>query len=318
MPTTHILNKILVSSIFCTTLFLGACSSNTTPHAIPEPETTNNAGSELVIKSSHGTQTIEPTVVSYAAPSSEQAVQDNIPLAFEDPLEFINRPIFAFNDKLFEYILIPAVNGYTKIVPDPVRTSVGHFFGNIREPLNALNQLFQGEVSDSGKSVGRFLINTTIGLLGFFDPATAWFEIDENVTTINDTLVKYDVGYGSYLVLPILGQSDLRNGFSTITESIFNPIQYATENPQTIYIQSYGGFHAFAPQAPTYEKLRSETDDPYVFFRNLYMQNMLRDQQFPVKNTDNNDGQQETKKLGNANSANEQNVDGDASASQPE
>ncbi|WP_205967674.1 VacJ family lipoprotein [Paraglaciecola sp. 20A4] len=318
MPITPILNKIFVSSIFCATLFLSACSSNTTPQPIPKAETTNSVGSELVVKSSHGTQTIEPTVISYVAPNSEQTTKNDTQLAFDDPLEFINRPIFAFNDKLFEYILIPAANGYTKVVPDPVRTSVGHFFGNIREPLNALNQLFQGDIADSGKSVGRFLINSTIGLLGFFDPATAWFEINENVSTINDTLVNYDVGYGSYLVLPILGQSDLRNGFSTITESIFNPIQYATENPQTLYIQSYGGFHAFAPQAPTYEKLRSETDDPYVFFRNLYMQSMLRDQQFPVEDTGNKLEQQDTKKVGLQQGENEHNVDDDASASQPE
>ncbi|MEI8650259.1 MlaA family lipoprotein [Paraglaciecola sp. Hal342] len=166
------------------------------------------------------------------------------------------------------------------ILYEPVLVISLAIFASLLTPLISC---FRGS-SDSGKSIGRFLINSTVGLLGFFDPATAWFEIDENVSTINDTLVKYDVGYGSYLVLPILGQSDLRNGFSTITESVFHPIQYAAESPETLYIQSYGGFHAFAPEALTYEELRKETDDPYVFFRNLYMQSMLRDQQYPAEN----------------------------------
>ena len=315
MLTRPILKKIITGGVLSMTLLLTACSTNDVQHTVEQPVNSNVSGSELVITSSHGTQTIEPTVVSYPAPNSVQDKQNSDVTTFNDPLEFINRPIFAFNDKLFEYVLIPAAKGYTKVVPDPVRSSVGHFFSNIREPINALNQLFQGEVSDSGKSVGRFAINSTIGLLGFFDPATAWFEIDENVSTINDTLMKYDVGYGSYLVLPFLGQSDLRNGFSTITESIFSPIQYVTENPETLYIQAYGGFHAFTPEAPTYEKLRSETDDPYVFFRNLYMQSMLRDQQYPAQGSLNDKAQQ-----GNPNTSDEntQDLDTDVPASQPE
>jgi phospholipid-binding lipoprotein MlaA len=284
--THHLWKKIITGSLLSASLLLSACSSHSPQEAAKQPESSPKAKSELVINSSHGTQTIEPTVVSYSAPNNAQEVSHSENVAFEDPLEFINRPIFAFNDKLFEYVLIPAAKGYTSVVPDPVRNSVSHFFGNIREPLNAINQLLQGELSDSGTSVGRFLINSTVGLLGFFDPATAWFGIDEKVSTINDTLVSYNVGYGSYLVLPILGQSDLRNGFSTITESIFHPIQYAADSPETLYIQSYGGFHAFAPEAPTYEELRKETDDPYVFFRNLYMQSMLRDQQYPAQTQD--------------------------------
>lgn len=281
MRSHYFFKMPVVGAVLSAALFLNACSSHSPEQSENQAQSTNKTQSELVINSSHGSQTIEPTVVSYPAEKNGQEVSFSENAAFEDPLEFINRPIFAFNDKLFEYVLIPAAKGYTKVVPDPVRNSVGNFFSNIREPLNALNQLFQGDVGDSGKSVGRFLINSTVGILGFFDPATSWFEIDEKVSTINDTLVNYDVGYGSYLVLPILGQSDLRNGFSTITESVFHPIQYATENPETLYIQAYGGFHAFSPEAPTYEQLRSETDDPYIFFRNLYMQSMLRDQQYP-------------------------------------
>lgn len=234
-------------------------------------------------------------MVSYAADDAQSETDVGQVPAFDDPLEFINRPIFAFNDKLFEYVLIPASKGYTAVVPEPVRQGVTNFFSNIREPLNALNQLFQGQAGSSGKSIGRFLINSTVGVLGFFDPAKGWFDLESNVSTINDTLASYDVGYGSYIVLPILGQSDLRNGFSTITESIFSPIQYVTDDPQTLYIQIYGGFHQFAPQAPTYEQLRDEAEDPYVFFRNMYMQGVLRNQQYPSETPQQNEQDSDTK-----------------------
>ncbi|MFT6895967.1 MAG: phospholipid-binding lipoprotein MlaA [Paraglaciecola sp.] len=260
----------------CCLILLSACSANKT-----ESDVASKPGPELIVNSSHGTQSIAPTVVSYAAADTPSAINKGVTPTFDDPLELINRPIFAFNDKLFEYVLIPVSKGYTAMVPDPVRQGVTNFFSNIREPLNALNQLFQGQARTSVKSAGRFLINSTVGILGFFDPATAWFDIEEEVSTINDTLASYDVGYGSYLVLPLLGQSDLRNSFSTITESMISPIQYITDDPQTLYIQIYGGLHQFAPQAPIYQKLRAETEDPYVFFRNLYMQGVLRDQQYP-------------------------------------
>ncbi|WP_158966208.1 VacJ family lipoprotein [Paraglaciecola sp. L3A3] len=263
-------------------LILGSCSSNKSTQQTAATNQ-NTQTQQLVVKSSHGTHTIEPTVVSYAADDSQAVVDGEQPAAFDDPLEFINRPIFAFNDKLFEYVLIPASKVYLAIVPTPVNQGVSNFFANIREPLNALNQLLQGEGISSGKSIGRFLINSTIGVLGLFDPATAWFEIDENVSTINDTLASYDVGYGSYLVIPILGQSDLRNGFSTLTESIISPIGQISNDPQTLYIQTYDGFHAFTPQAESYQTLSSQADDPYIFFRNLYMQSVLRDQQYQDK-----------------------------------
>ena len=264
----------------CCLVLLSACSANKTSPPLDSLPAQKKPGTELIVNSSHGTQSIEPTVVSYGADDTPSATDKGQIPAFHDPLEFINRPIFTFNDKLFEYVLIPASKGYTAAVPDPVRQGVTNFFSNIHEPLNALNQLFQGKAYTSGKSIGRFLINSTVGILGFFDPATAWFNIEQEVSTINNTLASYDVGYGSYLVLPILGQSDLRNSFSTITESMISPIQYVTDNPQTLYIQIYGGFHKFAPQAPTYQKLRAETEDPYVFFRNLYMQGVLRDKQY--------------------------------------
>jgi phospholipid-binding lipoprotein MlaA len=240
------------------------CAVNKTHH---EPAT-NSQAKNMRVDSSHGSFELAPTVVSYA------------PETFSDPFESFNRPMFAFNDFMFRNILIPVGHGYQNLVPKPVRGGVTNFFSNIREPLNALNHVLQGNGSDTGVSVGRFLINSTIGLLGLFDPADAWFAIKEQKATLNQTLASYDMGYGSFLVLPFLGQTDTRNGFSTLVEGVIHPLNSVADAPQSLYIQAYGSFHEFAPQADSYEILQQQSDDPYLFFRNLYLQSVLRDAQF--------------------------------------
>lgn len=222
----------------------------------------------IVVKTQKGMVAITPTVVGYA------------PKQIEDPLESINRPIFAFNHGLYTWVLTPLARGYAAIMPDPAEVAVSQFFSNLREPLNAFNHILQANGSKSGASLGRFLINSTIGILGLFDPASEWFDIKPHKATLNDTLRSWDVSAGPYIVIPILGQSDVRNGFSTFTETTFAPVTFITDQPQTLYIQTYDGFHEFSPRAESYETLYNESEDPYVFFRNMYMQSVLRNQEF--------------------------------------
>jgi len=253
--------------------------------ALPEPSTkAEHIPQTLTVSSVHGTHQIIPTVVGANAPPAKQngsTADSKQPIAFTDPLEWLNRPIFAFNDVLYRYFLIPISHGYQKIVPAPVQTGISHFFANLREPINGINNLLQGNGTALGHNVSRLLINSTIGILGLFDPAKAWFGIEPKVEHINDTLRNYDLGYGSYLVLPFLGSSDIRNGFSTIAESIVSPVHQISDNPQTYYLQVVDGLHQAVPRLITYEALRQNKEDPYAFFRNLYMQGVLRDQQFP-------------------------------------
>ena len=254
-------------------LVLNGCAAR---HEAPADEPSAQAGASehtLVVESSHGTFELEPTVVSYA------------PETFNDPLESFNRPVFAFNDFMFRNLLIPASEAYQAVLPSVVRQGVSNFFSNIREPLNALNHGLQGNGSGLGTSVSRFLINSTVGLLGLFDPAGAWFEIEEDKATLNQTLASYDMGYGAFLVLPFLGQTDTRNGFSTVVEGIVHPVNLMSSSADTLYIQGYNSFHEFAPQAESYETLQQQSEDPYIFFRNLYLQGVMRDQQFSEKAT---------------------------------
>lgn len=265
--TAYLSKPWLKFLIVLVTLLVSGCSSIDEQQI--ESTTQNQPVAEIEIETSQGTQSITPTVVSYE------------PTEFEDSLEFINRPIFEFNDGLYRYFLIPVSEGYIKYVPGPVKTGIGNFFSNLREPLNMVNHIAQGEGGKFGVCLARFVINSTLGLFGLFDPADAWFDIKEQRATIAQTLRHYGVGYGNYLVLPILGQSDYRNAFSTIGESLLNPVHWISNNPETLYLQSLDSVNQFAPTAPSYEELYEQAEDPYLFFRNLYLQGVERDQDFP-------------------------------------
>src|SRR5690606_38656593 len=96
----------------------------------------------------------------------------NSPYEPADPLERINRPIYAFNMKADEYVLRPVAVGYTKITPQPVRTGIGNFFDNLFYPTTIVSDLLQGKFVQLGRDLGRFAMNTSFGLAGFLDPAT--------------------------------------------------------------------------------------------------------------------------------------------------
>jgi phospholipid-binding lipoprotein MlaA len=217
----------------------------------------------LPFPASRRATTIEPTVVGYPD--------------YRDPLIRVNRAIFAFNDITYRYLLIPLGKGYVRVIPDPVHRSVGNFFYNIKTPVYAVNHLLQLKPKPLGRNLLRFAINTTVGLLGLFDPAKAWWGLERAEADFEATLARYGAGYGIYLVLPVFGPSDLRNSASIVADYFLNPIVYLTENPERIAIQGYDFFQAYAPGAEQYETLRRKSDDPYIFFRNLHLQGVQRD-----------------------------------------
>jgi phospholipid-binding lipoprotein MlaA len=210
---------------------------------------------------------LEPTVVSYPE--------------YRDPLIWLNRGIFAFNDVTYRYLLIPLGKGYLRVVPDPVRESVGNFFYNLGMPIYAVNHLLQLEPKPLGRNLLRFGINTTVGLLGLFDPARAWWDLERAETDFDQTLARYGAGYGIYLVLPVFGPSDLRHSASLVVDHFLNPLVYLAEDPERTVLQGFDFFQAYAPEAERYETLHRKSEEPYIFFRNLYLQGVQRDVDYP-------------------------------------
>lgn len=210
-----------------------------------------------------GAPGLEPTVVGETV--------------YRDPLIGLNRAVFKFNDAAYRYVLIPVSKGYVRAVPEPARKSVGNFFHNLKTPVYVVNDLLQLKPKPLGRHLARFVINSTAGLGGLFDPARAWFGLERTKTGFAETLAGYGVGYGVYLVLPIYGSSDARSGLGLIGDFFLNPIPYLIENPASTAVMSYDKFQEFAPDADEYETLRRKLEDPYVFFRNLHLQGVRRD-----------------------------------------
>jgi phospholipid-binding lipoprotein MlaA len=213
--------------------------------------------------SGSGQMAIEPTVVSYPD--------------YRDPLIWLNRGVFAGNDVAYRFLLIPLSKGYLLITPVPVQRSVGNFFYNLKMPVYAVNHLLQFELEPLGRNLLRFGINTTIGLLGLFDPAQAWWGLKRAETDFAATLAHYGAGYGIYLVLPLFGPSDLRSGTGLVVDHFLNPTTYLLEDPEKTIVQGSDFFQDYAPDAERYSILRQKSTDSYIFFRNLYLQGVQRD-----------------------------------------
>lgn len=127
-----------------------------------------------------------------------------------DPLEPFNRSMYNFNARFDRYVFLPVVAGYEFVTPDIAQTGVSNFFNNLAEVKYLINNALQGKASSSGVTASRFVINSTVGVLGLWDPATKMglFVREED---FGQTLGKWGVGNGPYLVLPFFGPSTLRD-----------------------------------------------------------------------------------------------------------
>jgi phospholipid-binding lipoprotein MlaA len=124
-----------------------------------------------------------------------------------DPLEPLNRGVFAFNDTVDKYALKPVATAYKKVLPSPIQTGVHNFFGNLTDAWSGVNNLLQGKGNAGVDDISRFVINSTFGVLGIFDVAG----VPKHNEDLGQTLGYWGVPSGPYLVLPLLGPSTLRD-----------------------------------------------------------------------------------------------------------
>ena len=210
---------------------------------------------------------IEPTVVSFEPPP--------------DPLMGFNRAVFAFNDVTYRYAFAPLSRGYEAAVPQPVRQSIGNAFDNIKMPIRTVNFLLQGKFRSAGIDTARFVVNSTLGLAGLFDPAASLFGLEAQQTGFAQTLQRYGSGQGTFIVLPFYGPSDLRSGSGLLVDYLLNPIPYLVDQPEATALNVFDAFQDNGPRVQQYVKLRDQAEDPYLFMRDLYWQGELRNAAYP-------------------------------------
>ena len=187
-----------------------------------------------------------------------------------DPWEGFNRKVYAFNDGL-DKVVRPIAVGYDKVMPDPFQRGVGNFFRNLDAPVTFLNQILQGKFTQSADTFGRFLVNSTIGLLGFFDVATKagmpFYNED-----LGQTLHKWGYEDSRYLMLPFFGPSTVRDGTGRLADSYVHPVGRAIHGRDEwgYYIVRGIDLRArFLGQDAELERAY----DPYVLMRDVWLQN---------------------------------------------
>lgn len=189
-----------------------------------------------------------------------------------DPWEGWNRKVFAFNETLDAYVAKPVAKGYKAVVPKFIRRGVGNFFSNLGEVPTAANDLLQAKPGDAATATGRFLINSTIGVFGLIDVASM-LDIEEHREDFGQTLAVWGVESGPYLVLPVFGPSNVRDGVSLYPDYLMDPLTYADLSTEESY-----GVSALKLVHIRHKLLDSEEivqGDKYSFIRDIYLQNRI-------------------------------------------
>ena len=158
-----------------------------------------------------------------------------------DPAEGTNKYIYKFNAELDRYVLIPIVDAYTYVTPEFLRHRVTDFFLNVGEFTNFTNALFQASPGKATTTLGRFVVNTTVGVLGTFDVATE-MGLERHPEDFGQTLGYWGVDPGAYVVLPVLGPSNVRDTFGTVVDlaTLSLVVPNDVENSTTYEIIAYG------------------------------------------------------------------------------
>jgi phospholipid-binding lipoprotein MlaA len=189
--------------------------------------------------------------------------------ADEDPWESFNRPIFTFNDTLDTYALKPIAQGYQKVTPQFAQDGVSNFFGNLGEPRNLLNNLLQANFHGAGVDTSRFIFNSTFGVLGLIDVASR-MGLQKSDEDFGQTLGKWGVSSGPYVVLPFFGPSTVRDTVGRVPDTYVSVYPYVDDVPVRNTIRGLGVVDV---RASLLQAERMITGDKYTFVRNVYLQN---------------------------------------------
>lgn len=217
-------------------------------------------------------------------PDDTEAEEFNDPFALEadesakavsvsDPLERMNRAFFTFNDRLYLWVLKPAARAYKTVAPEPFRQSVKRLFVNARYPVRVVNNLLQGKFQRAGTETARFLINSTAGIGGLFDPALDEWEFQPQPEDLDQTLGFYRLPTGIYLNWPVFGPSTIRGTVGIAGDSFLSPWHYIDDFAVTAGTRAGDTINSTSLSLGEYEQFKKASFDPYLSLRDAYIQN---------------------------------------------
>jgi len=186
-----------------------------------------------------------------------------------DPFEGYNRLMFSFNDKADRWVLKPVAKGYRYVTPNFFERGVTRVFSNLGEVLNIVNDLLQGKVGQAGNDGGRLLINSTIGIAGFFDVAKHAGLEKSDGEDFGQTFGVWGIGEGAYVVLPFFGPSTLRDAPGLVLDSVFNPVGEIDHVPTRNQLY---GVQVVSGRAGLLDAEKLIKGDKYTFIKDVYLQ----------------------------------------------
>ena len=212
--------------------------------------------------------------------------------AADECFESTSRAVFKFNMAFDDAILEPIAKGYNKL-PDPVKNGTSNFTSNIGTLLSIPNNILQGNFQQLGHSVGSFVINTSVGILGFLNPAEK-MGLNPHKEDVGQTLGSYGIGAGCYFVLPILGPTTVRDALGLFADSFVDPFAHVTIRERKLLGASGNTLDYFTVKGTTAVDFRADNDvnfksleknslDLYSSFKSIYLQ----DRENKIKNSTN-------------------------------
>ncbi len=217
---------------------------------------------------------------------NNSALQDNFDDEFEDaqqvfdPLSSYNQTMTSFNDMFYMNVLQPVSKAYANVVHENIRTGVSNVYNNLLFPIRFVNNVLQLKFMNASEELGRFVINSTFGLLGIMDLGPQ-FNLKPHKEDFGQTLGFYGVGSGFHIVIPFLGPSNVRDVFGFVTDSYVNPMttsmvyepyQIPNNELETVGYKSFETVNTISFHLDDYEVLKRNAVDLYPFLRDIYEQ----------------------------------------------
>lgn len=192
----------------------------------------------------------------------------------EDPLQPFNRAMFAFNDTFDDHVLEPAARGWDFVLPHRAQTSIANFYDNLLFPIHFVNNVLQGEIDPAAIALTRFAINTTLGLGGLFDPATS-LELPIQRADFGQTLGKWGVPGGPYLVWPLWGSSNFRDTVGLLVDGYLGVATFFVDVPILLGSTALNAVNTRSLNLEAVDTVRQASLDLYVAARDAYQQQRL-------------------------------------------
>lgn len=213
--------------------------------------------------------------VLIAALGLSACAREPVPQEINDPNEATNRQVHAFNRGVDKALLRPAASAYGSVVPQPLEQGISNFATNLDAPGDVVNDLLQAKPGDAMHNTVRFMINTTIGIGGLFDPATA-MGVPGAPTDFGETLHVWGAKEGRYVEVPFLGPSTTRDFTGTLVDVALNPLRLVLEAPETYWMTGAKVASTLGDRSrysSTFDSILYDSADSYAQARLLYLQN---------------------------------------------